>query len=37
MTVVRFFRMYWSEETGRDLSRELGQDVTAVCFEQSNC
>ncbi|KAJ5245737.1 hypothetical protein N7489_005833, partial [Penicillium chrysogenum] len=24
MIVVRFFRIYWSEEIGRDLSRELG-------------
>ncbi|CAG8079571.1 unnamed protein product [Penicillium nalgiovense] len=35
MTVVRFFRMYWSEETGRELSRELGQDVTALSNDLS--
>lgn len=31
-TFVRFFRMYWREEMGRELPQEIGRDLTNINY-----
>lgn len=35
-TFIRFFRMYWREEMGRELPQDIGRGLTNVSFPGHN-